>query len=109
VPPGGDWSRVLPSGAIRIDVRLTLKTDDGALVYISYNGIFQESDAGREKASHGEVLTPQDVGHWIVTPTFETSSPQYAWLNTVQAVGKMVEYKEGKGGNVKYDIFIIRW
>src|SRR5580700_8721895 len=38
--PGGDWSRVQPSGASRLDVRLTIKTDDGALIYMSYNGIF---------------------------------------------------------------------
>jgi hypothetical protein len=108
VPPGGDWSRVLPSGALRLDVRLTLKTDDGALVYISYNGIFKDSDRVRNRLEHGETLTPKDGGYWVIAPTFETSSPKYMWLNYVQAVGKMVEYKEGKDGYVKYDVFAIR-
>ena len=35
--PAGDWSRILPSGASRLDVRATIKTDDGALIYIAYN------------------------------------------------------------------------
>ncbi len=33
--PAGDWSRALPSGASRLDVRATIKTDDGALIYIT--------------------------------------------------------------------------
>jgi hypothetical protein len=108
VPPGGDWLRVLPSGAMRLDVRLTLKTDDGALVYITYNGIFKESPASEAKASRGEVLTSKDVAYFVAAPTFETSAPRYAWLNDVQAIAKMVEYKEGDGGYVKYDVFIVR-
>ena len=61
IAPGGDWSRVLPSGATRIDVRLTLRTDDGALIYISYNGLFKEAAASEEKMKRGEVLTAKDV------------------------------------------------
>jgi hypothetical protein len=108
IAPGGDWSRVLPSGATRIDVRLTLRTDDGALIYISYNGIFRESPASEDKMKRGEVLTAKDVEYWIVAPTFETSSPRYAWLNNTQAIGKMTEYKDGKDGYVKYDVFLVR-
>jgi hypothetical protein len=108
VPPGGDWLRALPSGAMRLDVRLTLKTDDGALVYITYNGVLKESAASEAKASRGEVLTSKDVAYFVAAPTFETSAPQYAWLNNVQAIAKMVELKEGDGGYVKYDVFIVR-
>ena len=109
VPPGGDWLRVMPSGAMRLDVRVTLKTDDGALIYITYNGIFKESPAGKAKASRGEVLTARDVAYFVTAPTFETSAPQYAWLNDVQAVAKMIELKESAtGGYVKYDVFAVR-
>jgi hypothetical protein len=93
---------------MRLDVRLTLKTDDGALVYITYNGVLKESPASEAKASRGEVLTSKDVVYFVTAPTFETSAPQYAWLNDVQAVAKMVELKEGDGGYVKYDVFIVR-
>ena len=108
VAPGGDWLRVTPSGAIRIDVRATLKTDDGAFIYMSYNGVLEESAESSEKLKRGELLTSKDFLYCIAAPTFETSSPKYAWLNKVQAVNKFVELKDGEGGYIKYDVFILR-
>jgi len=108
IQPGGDWLRVMPSGALRLDVRATLKTDDGALIYISYNGILQHSAASAEKMNKGELLTTKDIPYFITAPTFQTSSPKYAWLNSVQAINKVVELKIGEGGYVKYDVFIVR-
>ncbi len=106
--PGGDWLRIMPSGAMRLDVRATLKTDDGALIYVSYNGIMQHSAASGEKLNKGELLTTKDIPYFITAPTFQTAAPKYAWLNSVQAVGKVVELKLGEGGYVKYDVFIVR-
>ena len=106
--PGADWLRVMPSGALRLDVRAVLKTDDGALIYMTYNGIIQHSPESAEKMSQGEVLTANDIPYFVTAPTFQTSSPTYAWLNSVQAVGKMVEIKLGEGGYVRYDTFIVR-
>ena len=108
VPPGGDWLRVMPSGVWRLDVRATLKTEDGALIYITYNGILQHSEESAARMGRGEVLKAQDVPYFVTAPTFETAAPQYAWLNGVQAVNKMVELKLGEGGYVKYDTFIVR-
>ena len=108
IPPGGDWLRVMPSGALRLDVRATLKTDDGALIFISYNGILQHSAESAAKMNKGELLTTKDIPYFITAPTFQTSSPKYAWLNSVQAVNKVVELKLGEGGYVKYDVFILR-
>lgn len=56
----------------------------------------------------GEVLTDKDILYFVTAPTFQTSSEKYAWLNGVQAVGKMVELKAGAGGYVKYDVFVVR-
>lgn len=98
----------MPSGALRLDVRATLKTNDGALIYISYNGIVQHSAESADKANKGEVLTTKDIPYFITAPTFETSSEKNSWLNSVQLVNKMVELKLGEGGYVKYDVFIPR-
>ena len=57
---------------------------------------------------NGEMLTDKDIPYFVTAPTFQTSSPKYAWLNGVQAVGKMVELKFGESGYVKYDVFIVR-
>ena len=108
VPPGGDWLRLMPSGAMRLDVRATLKTDDGALIHISYNGILQHSAESAEKMNRGELLTTKDIPYFVTAPTFETAAPKYAWLNSVQAINKVVELKIGEGGYVKYDVFVVR-
>ena len=108
IPPGADWLRIMPSGALRLDVRATLKTDDGALIYITYNGIIQHSAESAERMNKGEVLTTVDIPYFITAPTFQTASEKYAWLNGVQAINKVVEVKVGEGGYVKYDVFVIR-
>ena len=36
---GGDWLRLRPDGAGQLDVRITIKTDDEALIYMRYEGI----------------------------------------------------------------------
>jgi Protein of unknown function (DUF3237) len=108
VAPGGDWLRRTPSGALRIDVRATIKTDDGAFIYMSYNGVLQESADSARKLARGELLTTKDFSYCIGAPTFETSSSKYAWINNVQAVSKFVEFKDGEGGYIKYDVFILR-
>jgi hypothetical protein len=103
--PGGDWFRVLPSGASRVDVRATIKTDDGALIYISYNGVFKDSEETEARAAKGEVLISKDM-YFVIAPTMQTSAKKYDWLNGVQCIGKMVSYKSDSF--VKYEIFVVR-
>jgi hypothetical protein len=105
VPPGGDWSRTLPSGISRLDVRATIKTDDGALIYISYNGVYKNSADTEARSNKGEVLSSRDM-YFIIAPTMQTSAKKYEWLNGVQCIGKMVSYKSN--AYVKYDIFVVR-
>jgi Protein of unknown function (DUF3237) len=103
--PAGDWSRVLPSGAARLDVRATIRTDDGALIYISYNGIYRDSAATEARAMKGEVLTSKDM-YFVIAPTLQTAAKKYQWLNAVQCIGKLVSYQND--AYVKYDIFVVR-
>lgn len=108
VSPGGDWLRAMPSGVFRLDVRGLIRTDDGAEIFVSYNGIIQHSKESAERLMKGEVLTDKDVPYFVTAPTFQTSAAKYAWLNGVQAVAKMVEVKAGDGAYVKYDVFVVR-
>lgn len=69
-----DWLAVAgPVGTV--DVRSTIETDDGAIVYVTYGG--------RMDLSGGPGAAPI-----YIAPRFETGAPQYAWLNLIQAVGK---------------------
>ena len=109
IPPGGDWLRTMPSGALRLDVRLTIETDDGAQIYMTYGGVVVGSKEATEALARGEVLNDKGLPYFITTPQFQTSSEKYAWMNQLQAVGKMVELKRAKNdAYVKYDIFGLR-
>jgi hypothetical protein len=105
IAPAADWIRLMPGGNLRQDVRLTIKTDDGALIYLTYNGIISRSKEVAKRVAGGEKLTSADE-YFLMVPAMETSSKAYLWLNHVQCVGKMVEVKTGDNSFVKYDIFV---
>lgn len=72
-----DWVTVASDGSIgALDVRATLKTDDGALIFSEYRG---------------RVRFGADGLHRVTTsPRYETGDPRYLWLNGLQCVGKGV-------------------
>ena len=39
LPDGGDWLLMRPDGVLEQDVRITLKTDNGASIYVRYAGV----------------------------------------------------------------------
>jgi len=59
---------------IEVDVRATLETDDGATIFVSYQGRSDYTKAGAAPI--------------ITAPLFETSDPRYLWLNKVQAIAR---------------------
>lgn len=81
---GGDWLVLRPDGVVQLDVRLTIRTDDDALIYMRYEGI--AAGAALPRVLGGEPVPPSDY-YFRTTPYFETSSERYAWLNKIVAVG----------------------
>ena len=101
--------RIMPSGVARLDVRGTLRTDDGDLIYITYNGIIKHSEKSYNKLVNGELITQEDGIYFHTAPTFETTSEKYGWLNGVQAVGKMVKVQTNpERSYVRYDVYVLR-
>lgn len=84
---GADWITQV-AGHSSLDVRITLETDDGALIYMTYKGMVVRGDAGL---------------YWRVTPVFNTASEKYDWLNHIVSVGKSKQIE----GKVAYDVFQI--
>ena len=70
LPGGGDWTLLRNDGVLELDLRVTLETDDGALIYLTFTGI-------RDDANH----------YFRTLPRFETAAPKYAFLNRLLAVG----------------------
>ena len=84
---GADWITQV-SGHSSLDVRITLETEDGAIIYMTYKGVVARGDSGL---------------YWRVTPVFNTASDEYDWLNHKVFVGKSKQIE----GKVAYDIFEI--
>ena len=84
---GADWITQV-SGHSSLDVRITLETEDGAVIYMTYKGVVARGDTGL---------------YWRVTPVFNTASEEYDWLNHKVFVGKSKQVE----GKVAYDIFEI--
>lgn len=89
--PAGDWVTVRADGSSKLDVRLTLRTDDEAVILMTYSGIGLRSEAG-------DVLLR-------AAPLFETGDSRYAWLNHVQAVG-IGQLRSAS--LVTYDVYALR-
>jgi hypothetical protein len=73
----GDWIDVNGEGVATLDLRFTLETHDGAIVYVHGTG-----RADFDRFSSGAPL--------FFVPQFETGDPRYAWINRVQAAAKGV-------------------
>jgi hypothetical protein len=80
VPGGGDWISLGTDGVARLDVRATLRADDGSFVYVTNTGRSVGNGTSFERFLAGDVLTGDS--HYIrSSPLFETGSEKYGWLN----------------------------
>jgi hypothetical protein len=77
---GGDWARVGRDGLARIDVRIQLKTDDGAAIFAQYDGLLQLNEAVQQAMGGGRPGTEFGDQYFRTTPRFETGDERYAWL-----------------------------
>ena len=82
---GSDWLLVRPDGATQLDVRLTLRTNDGQLIGMTYRGYRHGPAAVIERLSRGEAVDPSQY-YFRTAPFFETASDKYGWLNGIVAV-----------------------
>lgn len=76
---GADWQIVRPDKVAELDARYTLKTDDGALIYISNKGYRHGPAEILAKISRGEEVDPAQY-YFRTAATFETSADKYHWL-----------------------------
>jgi hypothetical protein len=86
VQPGADWVINRPDGVMVVDVRLTLNTGDGTMIYLTYQGRFLAAADAMARFAKGALLDPSDYSLAIVA-RFECGDDRYAWLNNVIAVG----------------------
>jgi hypothetical protein len=59
---GGDWQRIHSDGLVEIDTRYTLQTEDGALIYLTNQGL-------------------RDGSYMRTFSRFESNDVRYRWLS----------------------------
>ena len=103
LPGGADWSVVRPDGTAELDVRITLETEDGALIYAHYPGYLTNVPQIMGRWVKGEEV-PLDEYYFAVTPTFETAAEPLAWLGRTVFVGIGQVIPRG----VQYRVYALR-
>lgn len=103
LPVGGDWVTIRTDGVAILDVRVTIESDDGALILMVSSGVMDLGEEGYQRALQRQL---PEIIHLQSAPRFFTAHPQYRWLNRIQCVG--VGKADSGNFTVSYDIYAIR-
>ena len=85
MPGGADWMTLRPDGVTMLDVRVVLRTDDDALVMLTYHGMRHGPPEVMARLASGKQVDPAEY-YLRTTLYFETSAEKYLWLNKLVAV-----------------------
>ena len=85
-----DWLTIGPDSTGTLDVRATMETDDGAVIFLYYQGR-RDFSQGRDAPIY-------------TAPKFDTGDERYAWLNKIQAVAK----GHLDGTTLTYEVYELR-
>ena len=100
---GGDWLSLRPDGIGLLDVRITIESHDGALIYMTYGGVADLGEDGYQRFLAGN---PPARVPLRIAPRCYTGHPEYLWLNRLQCVG--VGEVDIQQLRVSYDIYALR-
>lgn len=103
IPGGADWQLVSKDGSAVVEARYTLKTDDGALIYVRNSGVRNGPQEILEAIRRGEPVNPE-LYYFRTSPVFETATPAYEHLNRIVAIGSGMRLAD----EVIIDFYIVR-
>lgn len=85
LPGGGDWTLLRSDGVLELDLRVTLETEDGALIHMASFGLRHGPAEVLAALARGEHVDASSY-YFRTTARFETGHPKYAFLNRLLAV-----------------------
>src|SRR6476646_2869904 len=94
LPGSGDWTLLRGDGVLELDLRLTLETDDGALIHMTSFGLRHGPPEILAALARGERVDPSTY-YFRTTPRFETAHAKYAFLNRLIAMSSGDRQPEG--------------
>ena len=97
-----DWQIILPDGTALGDVRYTLETESGDLLYVQSQSVRQGSAAVLDRLTRGEEV---DAGEYSFRGTcrIEARADRLSWLNK----GTFVSVGGRQRGGVIYEVHLL--
>ncbi|WP_234385980.1 DUF3237 domain-containing protein [Streptomyces lydicus] len=103
LPGGADWQVLHPEdGMASIDTRSTLRTHDGAHLYLSTSGVRHGKPEVLRRLATGEAVDPAEY-YFRLFCRFETGDERYRWLNRTLAVASGARTSEA----VRYEAYTL--
>ncbi len=97
-----DWQIVLPDGTALGDIRYTLETDRGDLLYVQSRGVRHGSADVLERLGRGEDVDASEYTFRTSTQ-IETAAPDLDWLNK----GVFISVAGRRPGGVIYETYLV--
>jgi hypothetical protein len=97
-----DWQTVLPDGTAIGDIRYTLRTDDGALLYVQSRSVRHGSPDVLARLARGDEVDASEYTFRAATQ-IETASRDLDWLNK----GVFISVGARRQAGVIYDTYLV--
>jgi hypothetical protein len=97
-----DWQVVLPDGTALGDIRYTLQTNGGDLLYVQSRGVRHGSTEVLERLARGEDVDATEYTFRTST-RIEAAAPDLDWLNR----GVFISVGGRKPGGVIYETYLV--
>jgi muconolactone delta-isomerase len=97
-----DWQIVLPDGTALGDVRYTLRTDAGDLLYVQSRGVRHGRAEVLARLGRGEDVDPSEYTFRTATQ-IETAAPELDWLNK----GVFISVGGRSASGVIYETYLV--
>jgi hypothetical protein len=97
-----DWQIVLPDGTALGDIRFTLQTDNGDLLYVRSQGVRHGTPEVLARLGRGEEV---DASEYVfrTSTQIETAAPDLDWLNK----GVFISVGGRQPGGVIYEVYLV--
>ncbi len=79
LPGGADWQVLRSDGVAELEARYTLRTEDGALIYVRNQALRHGPAEVMAALAAGRPVEP-NAYYFRGATFFETGAPRYAWL-----------------------------
>ncbi len=97
-----DWQVVLPDGTALGDIRYTLQTNGGDLLYVQSRGVRHGRTEVLERLARGEDVDAAEYT-FRTTTRIEAAAPDLDWLNR----GVFISVGGRKPGGVIYETYLV--